>query len=44
MENNDPEFQAELQAKDLNVVLVTQPVNSLDTNLLDLFFCGAICK
>ena len=34
MENDNPEFWAELQAKGLNVVLVTQPVNSPDTNLV----------
>ena len=28
MENDDPELGVELQAKDLNAVLVTQPVNS----------------
>ena len=40
MEHDDPEFQAELQAKGLNAVLVTQTVNSPATNLLDLFVCA----
>ena len=45
MESDNLEFQAELQAKGLNVVLVTQQGNLPDTNLLDLgFSCGAICK
>ena len=38
MENDNLEFWAELQAKGLNVVLVTQPVNLPDTNQLDLGF------
>ena len=45
MENDNPEFWAELQAKGLNAVFVSQPASSPDTNLLDLFsLCSSICK
>ena len=42
MENDDPELGVELQAKDLNAVLVTQPVNS--PYWIWVFSCGSICK
>ena len=37
-QNNDPEFLEMLVEKGLNAEMITQPVNSPETNLLDLVF------
>ena len=38
IENNNPEFLRMLEEQGLNAQMITQPVNSHDTNLLDLGF------
>ena len=44
IENNDPDFSEMLEEQGLNTQMITQAVNSPDTNLLDLgFLCSSIC-
>jgi hypothetical protein len=40
--NDDPQLQAAITATGMNISLVNQPLNSRDTNVLDLGYFNAI--